>query len=1177
MSCLFSPDSLVPTGDCTPSSSSAASRRICRALVVEAIAHEEGVTSTLYCKVVLPTASRSSSSPSTSTPSHLLHLLPSSSFTRSIVHPLPLQPGDPPGAVHAARVLGLTAAEGGPSSSVGRRGSLSLARMQLRREADVREGEKGDVGVVLLPFDDEDEGDGDDEGDGMTKRAPSRAGTVSPTFSAGGGLRSGKGTAEFLVVLEVETRFGRLRLPEFANTVLIPTPLCLRNTLSFSLPSPPSSSPSSSWDLSVRPSLSNASSSSPAEEPTSSAITGTFPTSPSLSLRWTPQLPAGVEAPLVLPKVLLDVNWAIEEDGSGKVEVEVRGSFVGAALREKQWVELEVGVGREGTDRDTFEVVEVDSEEDTPVLTWETAEAAPSPASFPASPHSAPARPLLGASVSSFHPTAPPELDDFSSPLDDSLLSDSTASFTSAPFTPTPTSCRRPPSSRASEPRPPSFTSLFDTAPPAALQPQPPEEVSLLDLSLTSPSRPGEAERGRSRKERQKGSEGSSLLGQEAPFDPEASGMDMSFEVGSESGSEEGDEQEEEEAEQGVVQKREEEGRKATRLRVQLDLAPALRRSADLSSTVEGDERPSFAFALHLFFPASTLSGASASSDADAFRVFLPAFAIPSAQHEETVVSVSAFPLFASSAEPKRRVELLPTSLPPYRTSAFSFPSEDEPPPSPLPGTGGRARWSTVRGGGAGASRTRKISGPVEVEVVRAEEIRPPSPSPPAAAAPPYEVTNDSPAPSPLPSPPAIALPADDLALPLPPMSAASTSSFVSSSRSSPSSSDSPRELPTSIALVSAQVTPVPPPPSSPGAWRVFYRLSFDHPLFLPFFLPHADVKIEGAWSAGGETVEIGTEEEGEKGLRVVSKRRKGVKELLYVEEKHGEEDGKVILEDALPVFGVKVARMDVGVAVPQGYCLDSSASTFELVSPSATSTTFTRFLLSPDSPSPLGIALLPKTPPYPSLIPPPAVRSKAIFRSLLASILHLAFIAFFSSFGFHLGTRLYHYRNPPSSSVSSPVLATTVFRTHTHFITSFSTVTSTETTTATSTSTSITTALSVVTTTHLATITSTATSTTTSTNTVTHFLPSPSSPLSSSPSPSSFPVFSDVLPPPSPPKPSPSPSPSFALDLDSTARSAVEAFRLWSERVKYSVREGGRECERWWKGVVGRLKGWVR
>ncbi|BGP14133.1 hypothetical protein JCM10213v2_002073 [Rhodosporidiobolus nylandii] len=430
----------------------------------------------------------------------------------------------------------------------------------------------------------------------QTVRAPSRTGSLSPTPSAGG-CAAAAGKAEFLVVLELESRFGALRLPGFANTILIPTPLCLRNTLSFTLPPPPSAAASPSWDLSL-PGASEG-----------TRISGTFPSAPFLSLRWAPQIPSAVaQSALVVPRVSLDVRWRIAPEGAAMAEIDVEGTFECCALREKQWVEVEVGTEWQGEGPDdgeeAFEVVAV--------------------------------------------------LDDFSSPLDDSLLSlssslssTSTTAPTEYPFTPTPASRpapRRRPSSyaRAKEHRPPSFTSLFDTAPPTALDvaAAAEAEVSLLDADLPPEPAAEPEDLGRDRRSREKGSEGSNLMGQEAPFDPEASVMDMSFEVAGDGG---------EESEDGgiggsgaaVDTRPPTPDRPATRVRVQMDLAPLLMRLATSAQSAAEGALPSFSFTLRLDFPASSLAAPSGDRG-DALRLALPWISLSAAHHEETVVTVSS-------------------------------------------------------------------------------------------------------------------------------------------------------------------------------------------------------------------------------------------------------------------------------------------------------------------------------------------------------------------------------------------------------------------------------------------------------------------------------------------------------------------------------------------------------
>jgi hypothetical protein len=93
---------------------------------------------------------------------------------------------------------------------------LSVARMRTRREASVAQKD-GDVSLVLLPaVEDDEESFLSPNG---TERALSRQGARSPTMTSGGAGGGKHGTADFLVVLEIETRFGALNLPKFANAV----------------------------------------------------------------------------------------------------------------------------------------------------------------------------------------------------------------------------------------------------------------------------------------------------------------------------------------------------------------------------------------------------------------------------------------------------------------------------------------------------------------------------------------------------------------------------------------------------------------------------------------------------------------------------------------------------------------------------------------------------------------------------------------------------------------------------------------------------------------------------------------------------------------------------------------------------------------------------------------------
>ncbi|GAA5971588.1 hypothetical protein JCM11641_000652 [Rhodosporidiobolus odoratus] len=1173
MSRPFSPDSL--SGNSEPSAPSSASKRICRGLVVEAEAHQDGVYSRLYCKVSLPTSTSTASSLTAEHRFQLVPLLPLSTLVSNATYALPLQPGDPAEAVQAARILGLTASEGG-EGSIGRRRSLGVAPFAERREARVvRNGEE--VCLVLLPRLEDEEDLQDVEWDSpSTARAPSRAGSFSPAPSVGISTARGRTTADLLVILEVEYKFGVLRLPSFANSVVIPMPLCLRNTLSFSLPSPPSSASSSAWDLSVRPSLTNATSELLGED-AGTCITGTFPSTNSILLRWASQLPHGQQdAQLVVHRASLDIRWSAKEGGTATAEVDVMGTFECAALREKQFVEIEVGLGQTDEANEVFEVLSCEGEEDMPVLGWGFVEqATPSPPLLP--------RP----------PPLPPSLDSFASPLDDSTLSfaslHSTGTIpasTEYPFTPTPRPRRRPPTSRSNEPRPPSFTSLFDTAPPPALDPNlnaVDGEVSLLEVQLPPEHRDELEKVGKDRRNRQKGSEGSSLLGQEAPFDPEASALDMSFEVGSASEEEEGEAEAEEPARPPSPAK------SSTRLWIQLDLSHVLRRFA--TTTVAEGALPSFAFTLQLSFPASSLTANDYSTiDRPSLnRIALPSFALPAAQSEETVVSVAA-------SSSRQRVELLPDSLPPYRLSSPPFNEDDDgPPPSPLPGFGGRARWSTVRGSGdlSKSGRRRKISGPVVVEIVRNKSKMEERRFLPAVGTEDdgslAEEGQDQKA-----TPPLSSSPADELALPRPSTAAStahSTRSFLSSP--SPASSHGPRpRAPTTIPLVKVHISPVPPSSPLSSPWRLFYRLTFSHPYSRPFalpVLPGAKVEVVGAWSVRGEGIEVDAEEslpldeDGAREVRVLAKKGKDVAEVLFVEEKAGEE---LRVGTAIPAFADKLARLEVEVAAVQGqsqpsflpsthgrvadrlqragYDLDTANHGFDLVSPSSpttTSTTFTRFLLPAEATANLALPLVCKPiepvlsvessvssiPSFTLKTPQSRTRTPTFLAQMLQStILALVGILAFRLASSYLPPLLSDSLSSPSSHLSSVVTATS---THAHlqhsptFTSTISTVTSTH----------VSTAHVVSTTTHLAYVRSTITLTETETETYTlpHSTPTPAPsqhlpPVPSSPSSAFTFSFPDSLPLPSPSiKHSParfSALHQHALAVEDSARTAVEA-----------------------------------
>ncbi|GAA5859088.1 hypothetical protein JCM1840_003743 [Sporobolomyces johnsonii] len=1147
MSRPFSPDSSASLSD-SPSSSS--QKRICRSLVVAAEAHAEGVRSTLYCKVALPASS--SSIP----PFHLLDLTPLSRLTEHAVYSLPLQHysslKSPHDALEAARVLRVPEDElrgdavqegrtvvttgGRRKSLVGGGGSREGAGSAGREAAIVVEEEV----VSLVLADETTNGDVAALSGLSYTQTPARAGAMSTTDAGGNG-----GTFEYIVVLKLETTFGGLQLPSFANSITLPVPLCLRNTLSFTLPPPPAVSPSSSsWDLSVRPSLSNAQSNAiPNPEPVASStrISGSFPSTSTLSLRWIPQAaPDGPGAPLVIKKTSVDVRWMISGLGWGRADVHVRGTFEYAGLRDKHWVDIAVGFGEEreagdGTANGVFEVLEAEGEG---VLGWEIARgnAAPSPSTSPAPSSTGLPTPPLLSHLSSV-------LDDFSSPLDDSLLSLSSSTSTISPNTPTPVPRlrRRPSSARPLEPRPPSFTSLFDTAPPA-----PPD----LEASLIAEIQ----ERG------EQGVTQPSLLRQAAPFDPEASAMDMSFEIGvlarNGSGSQEAQAPPSAEAQgqstnpsvaSAATIRR---SSSSVLIRVQLSLSSLLQPSRLPD--------PSFTFHLALEFPAITLHALHAASS---LRLALPTFSLMLAEEEETLVSVSA-----GEAGKTAKVELLPSS------AMDLLDGDNGSPASPLPAIDGTARWSTVRsvGDAEGSRRSRNRSERVEVEVslpftspveVQAEEkslsTAMPAPSPPI----PTDATPRRRRVKPKTTPEPLLLNDDtvpDVFAQQPPLS--------------------PQP---SLPLVKLELTPV-PPSNLHSTWRIFHQLTLPRASVLSFSLSlslGSTVEICEAWDVLGRFIKVESvlspplHEAGSGTMRVDAERP--VQEVLYVESAEVDEYGDVVVGRVLPQFEARVARLEVDVRhasgerfqsslllvllltvdlLPRGYEINVVEHDFDTAGRAASSSyVLSRFLVPPSACALLGLRL---TSPQrtlteqsegeldPELESPAATPSDPVPlrpRSLAVPIL-FAILALFATAGistssfFSAPSGLVANLTFPSAATptSSLPLSLAPAAPSVRTITSYSTLTTTtththtHTHTETSRSTLATTSTVVSTTTHLA--------------TVTQYLP---------PEPSQQPL--PVAPSPPPPVVSPLPSSvssSVAADTGGDGHVGL-AFIIWLRRLQ--------------------------
>ncbi|BGP58468.1 hypothetical protein JCM8202_005305 [Rhodotorula sphaerocarpa] len=494
----------------------AASRRICRQLVVEAHAVEHGLQAVLYCKVVLPT-----SPPGGSDSPHLLRSHPLASLTAAEAHALPLRADSPAVAFEAAHRLGLpspareelSSHDAARPAKVRRRSSSAASSRSSSRA--IKDGTSSGEAIGLRPqllVEQE----GQDillrHADAQTTRRqtpPSSRGIGDDSTRSDGAIAQGGTKAEFIVILRLDLSFGPLHLPLFANHIKIPTALCLRNTLTLTLPSPTASSSSAAWDLSVRPSLSHAASvlhTTPAAD--STQITGNFPSTPSLSLRWTPQQLPDAPAKLSIPHAVTSTVWKMGEDDMAQIEVDVQAQLEYAGLREKQWLDLSVGASTA-----SFELLDCVGLAGSEILDWQIG-GADEPVPVPSRPTSPNQTPLArktsdSSSIGLGVPTS-------------SVLGS--------------VARRRRSSAKPGEPRAPGFPSLFDISMPA-----PP----VLDTSIDTDMRFASASASTQQRRRGDSTEPvapakaasllptdseANLLHQAAPFDPEASVPDASFE-----------------------------------------------------------------------------------------------------------------------------------------------------------------------------------------------------------------------------------------------------------------------------------------------------------------------------------------------------------------------------------------------------------------------------------------------------------------------------------------------------------------------------------------------------------------------------------------------------------------------------------------------------------------------
>ncbi|GAA5944543.1 uncharacterized protein JCM15063_004916 [Sporobolomyces koalae] len=611
---------LSRSADGSPSSSPA---RIVRSLVVEAFADSTGFVTALYCRVDSTTLTSS-----TAAPVLLLDLLPGSTFIRGEAYSF-AQLASSDAATRAAQLLeiDLPRSTNAPKSTSLRRTVSGTAGTIARVE---QQGEQ----VVLWPS----------NGTSVAERKGSETNSLADQAD-----RVGQETQEAVVVVHLRTDLGQLRPPTFANTVTVPVPSCLRNKLHLTLPSSSTVSATSScpvWDLKVHPSLSNVESAPTSTEPLSTLVKGSFPSTHEVSIRWAAQLPPEAPAPtLVIPRSILDVNWQLDDLGSGRCGIQAKGTIEYPGLHDKHWIEINVGgqIGKDISEKmdEARSFVKIADVEGLGVLGWE-----------------------LKRSIEHDQPNHLREAERDAQTLSSFDHGDS-------PIQRTPTPRRRYSSSTVSSNRSAATrshaswkaNSLFNTAPPILHDD--------LDTSLLGDSK----------------ATGESLLRQSAPFDDaEPSELDLSFEDHDEQGR----------AESIAVSNREDgdelaaavapetdtsmnpRGRSRLVLRIQVSLAPLLhpKRSGTL---------PEFSFRATLDFPSSALVTTDHSSSPSKMRLSLPAFSIIDSREESSNISATA-----DSGSGRTSKVSLSTSAPQLREQALAQTavqsSED-----------GTARWSTTK------------------------------------------------------------------------------------------------------------------------------------------------------------------------------------------------------------------------------------------------------------------------------------------------------------------------------------------------------------------------------------------------------------------------------------------------------------------------------------------------
>ncbi|KAK4053168.1 hypothetical protein OIV83_001903 [Microbotryomycetes sp. JL201] len=247
---------------------------------------------------------------------------------------------------------------------------------------------------------------------------------------------------EWVLKLSIQCSMGLLHLPNFANQVSLPTPLCLKNTLVMRL-CPKSVSVSAPMDLLVKPSLRSSATST--EENGNTLIKGSFGATDKLTVKWTTRS----NHVLTLQNSRLQVDWTVLPDGGARATIKGDSTINYAGLRDKLWLDMLVRHQRVAL-RDQSDEIHIESLEGDGVFGWEL---------------------LESQDVEAIDVVRATDSIDLSSK------------------TPKPTRINEMPKDR-----PPSFTNLFEVAPPEVLQLDSATVAALKEPSLLRQAAPFEGD-----------------------------------------------------------------------------------------------------------------------------------------------------------------------------------------------------------------------------------------------------------------------------------------------------------------------------------------------------------------------------------------------------------------------------------------------------------------------------------------------------------------------------------------------------------------------------------------------------------------------------------------------------------------------------------------------------------